>query len=187
MAVVYVVYTVSGAYCVLVRIEATGSYTYTINNDLPAVKSLGSSDIVSDEFEVKVGDGTNTSSAQTLTITIQGKNDAPTAPTLSNSNIDENVAGDSVGEIASSDAEGQDVSYTIADGGDGASFEINGSTLKLKSSVTADVETKSIYTVGLLIFFCLNHLQSQISANSLALATPTELEKNILTDSIPQQ
>jgi VCBS repeat-containing protein len=141
------VYTASGTYGVLVLIEATGSYTYTINNELPAVNSLGSSDIVSDEFEVKVGDGTNTSSAQTLTITIQGQNDAPTAPILSNSNIDENVAGDSVGEIASSDAEGQDVSYTIADGGDGASFEINGSTLKLKSSVTADVETKSIYTV----------------------------------------
>ena len=141
------VYTASGTYGVLVLIEATGAYTYTINNDLLAVNSLGSSDIVSDEFEVKVGDGTNTSSAQTLTITIQGKNDAPTAPTLSDLKLVENVAGDSVGELASSDAESQDVSYTIADGGDGASFEIDGSTLKLKSSITADVETKSIYTV----------------------------------------
>ncbi len=49
------------------------------------------------------------------------------------------------------------------------------------------MQTKSIYTVGLLIFFCLNHLQSQISADSLALATPAEIEKNTLTDSIAQK
>jgi len=51
------------------------------------------------------------------------------------------------------------------------------------------LQTKSIYTVGLLIFFCLNHLQSQISADSLtlAIATPAEIEKNTLTDSILQK
>ena len=51
------------------------------------------------------------------------------------------------------------------------------------------MQTKSIYTVGLLIFFCLNHLQSQISADSLtlAIATPAEIEKNTLTDSILQK
>jgi hypothetical protein len=49
------------------------------------------------------------------------------------------------------------------------------------------LQTKSIYTVGLLIFFCLNHLQSQISADSLALVKTAEIEKNILTDSIPQK
>ena len=49
------------------------------------------------------------------------------------------------------------------------------------------MQTKSIYTVGLLIFFCLNHLQSQISADSLALVTPAEIEKNTLTDSILQK
>ena len=49
------------------------------------------------------------------------------------------------------------------------------------------MQTKSIYTVGLLIFFCLNHLQSQISADSLALSTRAEIEKNTLTDSIPQK
>ena len=49
------------------------------------------------------------------------------------------------------------------------------------------LKTKSIYTVGLLIFFCLNHLQSQISADSLALTTPAEIEKNTLTDSIHQK
>ena len=49
------------------------------------------------------------------------------------------------------------------------------------------MQTKSIYTVGLLILFCLNYLQSQISTDSLALPKTVEFEKNTLTDSIPQK
>ena len=49
------------------------------------------------------------------------------------------------------------------------------------------MQSKSTYTVGLLIFFCLNHLQSQISTDSLALASNDEIVKNTLTDSIPQK
>ena len=49
------------------------------------------------------------------------------------------------------------------------------------------MQSKSTYTVGLLIFFCLNHLQSQISTDSLALASNDEVVKNIPTDSIAQK
>jgi len=49
------------------------------------------------------------------------------------------------------------------------------------------LQSKSTYTVGLLIFFCLNHLQSQIYTDSLALASNDEIVKNTLTDSIPQK
>ena len=49
------------------------------------------------------------------------------------------------------------------------------------------MQSKSTYTVGLLIFFCLNHLQSQIYTDSLALASTGEIVKNTLTDSIPQK
>ena len=49
------------------------------------------------------------------------------------------------------------------------------------------MQSKSTYTVGLLIFFCLNHLQSQISTDSLVLASNDEIVKNTLTDSIPQK
>lgn len=49
------------------------------------------------------------------------------------------------------------------------------------------MQTKSIYTVGLLIFFCLNFLQSQRSIDTLGLASSAEIEKNILTDSIPNK
>ena len=49
------------------------------------------------------------------------------------------------------------------------------------------MQSKSTYTVGLLIFFCLNHLQSQISTDSLALASNDEIVKNTPTDTIAQK
>ena len=49
------------------------------------------------------------------------------------------------------------------------------------------MQSKSTYTVGLLIFFCLNHLQSQIFTDSLALASTGEIVINTQTDSISQK
>lgn len=46
------------------------------------------------------------------------------------------------------------------------------------------LQTKSIYTVGLLIFFWLNHLQSQITPDSLAVASSLELKDSTAVDSI---
>lgn len=47
------------------------------------------------------------------------------------------------------------------------------------------MQTKSIYTVGLLIFFWLNHLQSQITPYSLAVASSPEVKDSTALDSIP--
>ncbi len=49
------------------------------------------------------------------------------------------------------------------------------------------MQTNSIYTIGLLIFFWFNHLQSQISTDSLALDINSKTKKNTLTDSIPKK
>ena len=47
------------------------------------------------------------------------------------------------------------------------------------------MQTKSIYTVGLLIFFWLNHLQSQIIPDSLAVVSSLEVKDSTAVDSIP--
>ena len=47
------------------------------------------------------------------------------------------------------------------------------------------MQTKSIYTVGLLIFFWLNHLQSQITPDSLAVVSSLESKDSTAVDSIP--
>ncbi len=49
------------------------------------------------------------------------------------------------------------------------------------------MQTKSIYTVGLLIFFWLSHLQSQITSDSLAIASATVIKDSVAVDSIPQK
>lgn len=47
------------------------------------------------------------------------------------------------------------------------------------------MQTKSIYTLGLLIFFWLNHLQSQITPDSLAVASSLEVKDSTADDYTP--
>ena len=56
-------------------IDADGEWTYTVDNDTEAIQSLGVGSTLTDEFTVTTADGTE----QTLTLTINGTNDAPEA------------------------------------------------------------------------------------------------------------
>lgn len=49
------------------------------------------------------------------------------------------------------------------------------------------MQTKSIYTVGLLIFFWLNLLQSQITPDSLAIKSNIVVNDSVIADSIPKK
>ena len=141
-------YSVTGTYGTLALNASTGAYTYTLNNSATAVNALGASSSETEEFSVQITDGTSTPAAQTLSFAIKGANDAPSSITLDSTSVVENSAGAIVGALSGSDAEGTSVSYSVASSDDGASFEIDSSNnLKLKSSVSADLETKSAYTV----------------------------------------
>ena len=141
-------YTVTGTYGTLVLNASTGAYTFTLNNSATAVQALGASSSEIENFSVQLTDSFNTTTAQNLSFTIQGADDAPSSVTLSGTSVFENSAGAIVGVLSASDAEGSDVSYSIADAGDATSFEIYGSNiLMLKSSVTADFEDKSSYSI----------------------------------------
>ena len=59
-------------------LAANGSYTYTLNNSLPAVQRLGVGETATDTFTYTVSDGHGGTSTNTLTVTINGTNDAPT-------------------------------------------------------------------------------------------------------------
>ena len=141
-------YSVTGTYGTLVLDASTGAYTYTLNNSAAAVQALGASSSETETFSVQVSDSANTTTAQNLSFTIKGANDAPSSVALSSTSVVENSAGAVVGALSASDAEGTAVTYTVAAAGDGALFEVDGSNnLKLKSSVTADLETQSSYSV----------------------------------------
>ena len=69
----------AGSFGTLV-LQSNGSYTYTVNNNLAAVQALRSStDTLTDTFSYTVRDTAGAISTTTLTVTIQGANDAPVA------------------------------------------------------------------------------------------------------------
>jgi len=75
--------SINGTYGTL-TLNANGTYTYTLNNALPSVQSLGAGESVADVFTYTASDGhggaADPLSTSTLTITINGTNDPVTSP-----------------------------------------------------------------------------------------------------------
>ncbi|MCB8820584.1 cadherin-like domain-containing protein [Microvirga rosea] len=67
---------ITGAHGTL-TLQADGSYVYTLNNADPAVLALRSGQTITDVFTYTMTDGTSAAQTATLTITINGVNDAP--------------------------------------------------------------------------------------------------------------
>ncbi|MBS6830177.1 MAG: VCBS domain-containing protein, partial [Desulfovibrio sp.] len=58
-------------------VDASGNYTYALNNALPVVQGLGVGEKLTDTFTFKVSDGHGGTASNTLTVTINGANDVP--------------------------------------------------------------------------------------------------------------
>ncbi len=67
---------VSGLYG-SIQINANGNYTYTLNNNHAAVSALDNGDSLTDSFSYTLTDGEGGTSVATVTINIDGTNDAP--------------------------------------------------------------------------------------------------------------
>ena len=65
-------------------------------------------------------------------------NEAPTGLALSSTAVTENAAGATVGTLSASDPDSGDTLSYSHSGTDASSFELSGTTLKLKSGVSAD-------------------------------------------------
>ena len=83
--------TYIGLYGTLV-IAADGSYTYTLDEDKPAVDALGAGQTLVDSFTYTISDGA-LSVASTLSVTVFGTNDAPTIGTAIARVSEEGLAG----------------------------------------------------------------------------------------------
>ena len=59
-------------------VDASGNYTYALNNALPAVQGLGVGESLTDSFTFTVTDNHGATTTNTLTVTINGTNDIPT-------------------------------------------------------------------------------------------------------------
>ncbi|OWT67299.1 MULTISPECIES: VCBS domain-containing protein, partial [unclassified Achromobacter] len=117
-------------------ITSDGTWTYNLNNADPAVQALGVNESMTEKFTVTSADGT----PSTITVTIQGTNDAPviTAPTGS-------TAG-SVTEDAPKTATGQ-FSQTDVDTNDSHTWTVDGNAKGAYGTFTVDQTGKWTYTL----------------------------------------
>ena len=107
-------FSVAGTYGTLVLDASTGAYTYTLNNSAAAVQALGASSSETETFSVQVTDGSNTPTAQNLSFTIKGANEAPTLTVPTGGSVTEDaVASTITGSLTSSDPENATLTYLM--------------------------------------------------------------------------
>lgn len=138
--------------------DSGGTYRYAIESGPDADQfSISDSDLITNavfdyetktsySIDVRVIDGAE-SYVKTLTIAVADINEAPTALTLSNSAIDENLQiGSTIGTLNAKDPDAGDaIDYSIINVDDAASFTIDDNTLLTAESF--DYESKNIYNV----------------------------------------
>ena len=130
----------------------TGEITVNTSSELDTESTPGYS------LSITVSDGTNTSSAETVTINIDDINDnAPVITGSQSFSVDENSANDtSVGTVALSDADSDAINtftWSITDGNTNDAFAINASTgeLTVNTSSELDTETTPSYSLSITV------------------------------------
>ncbi|MFN8390822.1 MAG: Ig-like domain-containing protein [Bdellovibrionota bacterium] len=117
---------------------ADGTFTYALNNALPAVNQLATGQILTEQFPYTITDGSGFTSSDFLKVTINGVNDAPATvadsyQTFNNSKITVDTAH---GLLANdTDAEGQTLTISSAD-----------STSTLGAAVSVATDGSFVYT-----------------------------------------
>lgn len=98
-----------------VTIAADGSYTYTLDNDNPAIQGLDGTETVIDVFTYTITDGDGDTRTTTLTITVNGTDDPVVITGLDGEGAEETVDEDDLSDGSSPDAAAltQDGSFTI--------------------------------------------------------------------------
>jgi hypothetical protein len=78
-------------------------------------------------------------------------NYAPNFPILSASYVEENAEGQIIGDVSSIDLDGDNVTFSLASGGDNSHFELIGDKLKLLDAHSADFEDKNTYSITVIV------------------------------------
>ncbi len=138
---------VTGAYGSIL-LGSDGTYTYTVNNSNAAVQALRTpAQTLQDVFTYTMEDGSGLSSTATITITIQGSNDAPTAVANTATAVE---AGGVTNLISGSDPTGNVLTNdTDVDAGD--TKTVTGVSAGIQSSTSGNVGSSVIGTYGSLV------------------------------------
>ena len=91
-----------------------------------------------DSFSYTITDENGETADGSVTVTLRGKNDAPTDIALDNLTVDEEDPGAVVGTLTVTDPDASDThTFRVSDN----RFEVDGNTLKLKDGVRLDFES----------------------------------------------
>ena len=158
---------IDGTYGAL-YIKSDGSWSYELDNDDADTQALDPDDAVLETFELRVTDGTDAPSAtKTLTITVQGTNDAP-------------IIGDGTddGTLAVDVAEGTKAVATLTatdPDGDGLTYALSG----------ADKDLFAVSGTGVVTFINAPDFSSTAAENTKTFTlTVTDDSTDTLTDSV---
>lgn len=136
---------VQGAYGTLVVNKETGTYSYMLNNANGAVNALNEGEILADKFVYTVQDNNGAITTSTLTITINGTNDAPVISgetfgvATEAGNYDNGILKDAT--VATGTLVGNDVDN------DSVTWSIQGSSTKTYGSLSIDADGQWTYSV----------------------------------------
>ena len=161
--------------------------TFTPNDDV-----FGTSDTIG-TLVLSVTDGQGGSDSATFSFVVTAVNDAPSAITLDDLSITENLLGDVVGSISTTDVDSSSFTYSLS-GTDAALFEVTAEgVLKLKDNVSGDYESKNSYQVTITALdssgdsvskdFTVNGLNVNEAPTSISLSDLSVTE-NLLGDSV---
>ncbi|MBX3606480.1 MAG: VCBS domain-containing protein [Piscinibacter sp.] len=120
-------------------INAAGSWTYTLNNAAANVQALSGTAVVTEQFTVTTADGT----PRTVTITVNGTNDAPTAVAdVRNTNEDTPVSGN----VLANDSDIDSASLAVTQFVIGGNTYAAGATASLAGIGTLTIGANGSYT-----------------------------------------
>ena len=111
--------SLAGTYGTLTMTEATGVWSYALNNGSAAVQAIAATETETDSFTIAVLDSGGNRVTQTLDIAVNGANDAPTidAPVGFDTDVEETVDGAGGGDFDVTDVDASDTHTWTVNGG----------------------------------------------------------------------
>lgn len=102
------------------------------------------------EFEVSASDGEETSTA-IITVSVTDIDEAPTASAQAFEVVENSANRVVVGELAATDPEGNDVTFSFLSGNDDGAFDIVGSDLVVNDATIVDFESTPTFNLEILV------------------------------------
>ncbi|CAB3683918.1 VCBS domain-containing protein [Achromobacter pestifer] len=101
-------------------VDATGKWTYSLDNTSAKVQALAAGQQVTDKITVTVDDGHGGTAQQVITITVTGTNDAPTIGGVANGAVKEDGTQVVTGQLSKADVDTTDThTWSVSDNGKG--------------------------------------------------------------------